>query len=297
MAKDTYKIPPSLARSFLDHQIPLPLFGMTPRPTPIRQLLFYAAGIIVVLWASMSTFIKSSGPVPIALFVIWALAAVAYLGRLTRTKQLTVQSVPALVNYIPTGARRLVTRRSGDPSAFASVTGLQSVDDEGVLHFYGGAAARIYLVVGSASYMLFDEDRTAILDRVDAFWRKVPTGVQFTWLTTREPQRIYHQVASLERRNRALVSRDADLLALQDEQYSILVDHVGGQFMSIQQYLVVRGRNPDALHQGETALAAEVETSSLMIKEATRLSVEDTEAVLRDLYRGLDPVILPRPSQ
>lgn len=292
MAKNGYKIAPALDRSWLDHEIPLPMGGFAPRQTPIKQLLFYAAAILIIMWTATNSFIRSAGALWLVLFIVWALAAAAYLGSVTRTKELRVGTVMPLINYAPRAARTVITRRTGSPSGFSQIAGIRSIDPDGVLHFFDGGAGRIYLVVGTASYMLFDEDRIAILDRVDAFWRKVPPMVEYIFLTTRHPQPIHHQVANLERRNLALTIHDPDLLALQDEQYDVLTDFVGGHFMSIQQYVVVRGTSPDALRQGENVLAAEVENSSLMIKEATRLSRDDAQKVLHDLYTGVDDAVL-----
>lgn len=287
MAKTSYKVPASLNRSYLDHEISLTKSGW-PGPTPIKQLLFYGGGGFVVLWAASSTFIKSSGPVFITLFVIWGLATVAYFGSRTKTKELRAMNVPALLSYLPPSARKVLTRRTSNPTDFAGIVGIDGIDEDGRIHFSDGGKGQVYLVVGSASAMLFDEDRTSILDRIDGFWRKVDTTCEWIFITTKEPQRIYHQVASLEERNQALEIRDPDLIELQNEQYDILTQHVGGKFQSIHQYLLLKGKSEDALEKGNTLLQAEVNGSGLMVKEATMLDREETITMLQVFYQGVD---------
>ncbi|WP_371792879.1 hypothetical protein OG285_31555 [Streptomyces sp. NBC_01471] len=288
MAKLSYKVPSALNRSFLDHEITLSKGGWAAKPSPIKQLLFFGGGLLAVLWFSTSTFVASSGPVAITFFVLWSLAAITYFGGLMKTKELRIQRVPAFLAYLPAKARHVFTRRSSNPTAFYSIVGIDDIDEDGLIHFSDGGKGQAYLVVGSASYLLFDKDRIGILDRVDSFWRKVETTCEHTIITTKEPQRIYHQVANLERRNRTLQVRDPDLIELQNEQYDILTKHVGAKFTSIHQYLLLKGKNAGALRKGHQILQAEVGGSTLMIKEATMLDCEEVQPMLRVFYQGID---------
>ncbi|WP_030895375.1 hypothetical protein [Streptomyces sp. NRRL F-5053] len=292
MAKSLYKIPASIARSFLDHQIALSKGGWATKPSPIKQLLFFGGGVLTLLWVTTSTFISSASPGFIALFVIWGLAAIVYFGGMTKTKELRAMKVPALLAYIPAGARHVYTRRDSNPGDFYSIVGIERIDDDGRLHFADGGEGQVYLVVGSASSLLFDEDRIEILDRVDAFWRKVDTTCEWATITTKESQRIYQQIAHLERRNQDLEIRDPDLIELQNEQYDILMQHVGGRFTSIHQYLLLKAKTADALRRAHMVLQAELEGSALMIKEAAVLDKEETESMLRVFYQGIDDELL-----
>lgn len=287
MAKTSYKVPVALNRTFMDLEITMSGKGWNLRPSPLKQLLFYGLTMFLLLpWLVTSTFISSAGFVLITVFIIWFLVTFAYLGRLTRTKDLTISRVPALMAYLPPRARTVLTRRSSNPSEFYGVVGIDSIDEDGQINFAGGDVGRAYLVVGSASYLLFDEDRTAILDRTEAFWNKTEPSCEWLWLTTKEPQRVHHQLANLERRNRALQIRHPDLLELQNESFDLLTQHVGGAFSSIHQYLLLRGTSQDALTRGHKLLQAEVEASSLMIKESAVLDRLETLQVLQVLYQG-----------
>ncbi|MET9711961.1 hypothetical protein [Nocardiopsis alba] len=284
MAKSIFKIPTSLDRSFLDHEVALAGGGWQMRPLPVKVILFWTASVMLLFWVCTSTFVSSADWWLIFLVIIWWLAATAFFGRYSKTKELRLTSLPALLEYVPRPARRIITRRGSDPSAFASVAGIDSVDETGYIEWLDGTVGQAYLVVGSASVLVFDEDKKAILNRVDGFWRKIDTSVEYIWITTKEPQRVYRQLGNLELLNRNLEVRDPELFELLDERYSILKNYVGGQFNSIHQYLVLKADNLEALRRAHALVRAEVEASSLMIKQASMLGAEDLYDMLRTIY-------------
>lgn len=286
MPKISYKIPSSLNRSFLDHEVALSGGGFQAKPMPMKVLLFWAGSILTLFWVASSTFVAQADWWLIVLVVIWWLIATAFLGQYSKTKEMKFGAVPALLSYLPTASRRVLTRSSTNPSAFYSVVGIDGIEDSGLIRYADGTFGQGYLVVGSASVLLFEEDRKSILNRVDAFWRKVDTSCEYTFVTTKEPQRVYHQIANLERRNLALEVRDPELKELMDEQYDILNDYVGRQFASIHQYLLLKADNMEALRRAHSVLQAEVENSSLMIKNCTMLNGEEVTEMLTVLYRG-----------
>ena len=252
----------------------------------MKVLLFWAASILSLFWVVSSTFVATADWWIIALVVIWWLVATAFLGQYSKTKEMKYMSVPALLAYVPTAGRRVLTRKSTNPSAFYSVVGIDNIDESGLIKYADGTYGQGYLVVGSASILLFEEDRKAILNRVDSFWRKVDPTCEYTFVTTKEPQRVYHQIANLERRNLALEVRDPELKELMDEQYDILHDYVGNQFKSIHQYLLLKADNLEALRRAHTILQSEVESSALMIKGCTMLNGADVTEMLTVIYKG-----------
>ncbi|MCB5280362.1 hypothetical protein [Arthrobacter sp. ES1] len=286
MPKNSYKIPSSLNRSFLDHEVALSGGGFQAKPLPMKVLLFWSGSILTLFWVASSTFVAQAAWWLIALVVIWWLITTAFLGQYSKTKEMKFASVPALLAYVPAAARRVLTRTSTNPSSFYSVVGIDNISATGLIKYSDGTLGQGYLVVGSASILLFEEDRKAILNRVDSFWRKVDTSCEYTFVTTKEPQRVYHQIANLERRNLALEVRDPELKELMDEQYDILNDYVGKQFASIHQYLLLKGDNLESLRRAHSVLQAEVENSSLMIKGCTMLNGDEVTDMLTVLYKG-----------
>ena len=284
MAKSVFKIHSSLARSFLDHEIALSGGGWQMKPLPVKVLLFWLGSILGVFWVVTNTFLKHANPLVLVLLVIWWLIATAFFGKYGKTKELNLKKIGAVLNYFSPGARRVITRRSSDPSGFHSITGIDSVDDNGFISWNDGTVGQAYAVVGSASVLVFDQDKIAILDRVDAFYRKIDTTCELIWLTTKEPQRIWRQLANLERRNQALVTKDPELQELLEERYSILKNYVGGSFTSIHQYLVIKADNLEALRRAHVVVEAEAEESALMLRQVIRLDGSETTEMYQAVY-------------
>lgn len=288
MAKATYKIPASIARSRLDHEISAEVWDINLRPTPIKVVLYW----ILILFVWMGLILKSpisSTPILVRiLFTVWFFAAAVFYGRRSESGEMKFQQMPALLNYLPKAARNVLTRKTSDPFPFMSIVGIRSIDKNGTLHFIDGSVGRAFSVVGSASLLLFSDDRARMIDRVDSFWRKIDTDTNWIFLTTKEPQRVYRQVANVERQNQNLrpENRHPELRELMEEKYSILCDDVGGKFNSIHQYLVLRSDTMEHLHNAFTVLQAEVEGSSMFFKQCTILDGRSTLDMLGAIYHN-----------
>lgn len=284
MAKNTYQIPMSLNRSMLDQELKLFQVSGGGGGLPIKVILFYLLSLMSLFWVVTSTFVKTANVGLIVLFVIWWILATIYFGHYSKTQELRIQGVPALISYLPRSARKVMTRSTSPASGFYGITGVKAVDDDGRITFFGNKVGRAYLVVGSASVLVFEADQRAILDRVDSFYRKIDTGTEFIWVTTKEPQRVYRQLANLERRNLELEVRDPDLFALLEEQADILTEYVGRRFNSIHQYLIVRADNDEALRRAEMLVRSEVQDSALMIKSCTQLDKDGFGEMARAVF-------------
>ena len=181
----------------------------------------------------------------------------------------------------------MLTRSDSSPGQFHSIVGIKDVDEKTAFITYAdGMVGQAYAVVGSASRLLFDQDRNAILNRNDRFYRKLEPGVELEFITTKEPQRVHTQIATLERRNRALdpEARDPELVALMDEQYESLKSYVGSSFFSIHQYLILIASNEEDLRKAHNLLDAEAADSSLMFKQIAMLTYDETIELLRTHY-------------
>lgn len=284
MAKERYGIPASLNRSPLDHGIHV---NPSLPETPVKQLLFIFLGAMALVWIVRVSFVGSAATWLVVLFVIWGVLVLLYMGRVTKTKDLVISQVPSILAYLPHKARHVITRTTSSPTPFYSVSGgIDGIDEDGTISFYGGAKAVIYRVVGSASYLLFDDDRIEIIDRNDSYWRKADVSSEWLTITTKEPQRIHHQLANLERRNRELVNRDPDLIGLQNESYDILVDHVGTKFSSLHQYMLVRGDSADALLRAQKVFESEAQASTLMLRDIQLQDRTEVVPLLQTFFQG-----------
>lgn len=284
--KNGYSIPVSLDRSMLDHEITIASKSWSAPPIAMKVLLFWFAALMGLFWTMSSTWISSSHWALQVLWVLVWLGLTAFLGKYNATKELNAFTVPAFLSYAQKQNRQVISRSNARPADFYSVARIDEIDETGFIRWNDGSVGQAYLVVGSASILVFDEDKQAMIDRVDAFWRKADAKVEYIFMTTKEPQKVHRQMASLGRANAALENRDPELFELLDERYDILKHHVGGRYNSIHQYLIIKGDNLEALRKAHTMLRSETEKSSLMIKECSMLDQRDTYEMLRTIYRA-----------
>lgn len=287
MAKDRYSVPVSLDRSILDHELSLSNKSFHMKPLPMKVIFTYVGSIVVLMWLLTGTPLKGSSFGFLALITIWWIAATAYFAAYSKTKEMRMNQIGALLDYVPKKSRRVLTRSDSRMGPFQSIVGIQSVDENtGLITYVDGMVGQAYSVVGSASRLLFDQDRDAILNRNDRFYRKLEPGVEWVFITTKEPQRVYAQVAALEKRNQALPleARDPELVALMDEQYESLRSYVGSSFFSIHQYLILIARNEEELRKAHNLLDSEAADSSLMFKQVSMLTYDETIDLLATHY-------------
>lgn len=290
MAKQAYKIPADLNATHLDMEIAIQSKdGVGVKPLPIKVILTYVVSALLCFYLVTNTFIDNGSGLQKVLFVVLWVVLTLQLARFDKTKQMQAQLVPVLFNYIPKTSRKVLTRTSSKANAFYVIAGIEKIDkDTGLVTYTDGTYGYWYRVVGSASILLFDDDRNAILSRVDSFYRKIGTDCECCFMTTKESQKVFRQVANLKRRYDRLTTDEPDMLKIADEQFTILKNYVGDTFKSIHQYLLIKADNKEALMNNKNVLQSEVENSSLMLKQCIPLYYDDINEVLRAVYRGGD---------
>lgn len=287
MAKERYIVPVSLDRTILDHELSLSSNSMRLKPLPMKVIFAYIGSITVLMWLLTGTPLKGASFGYLVLISVWWIAATAYFAAYSKTKEMRGEMIMALIDYLPKTARKVLTRSDSSPGQFHSIVGIKDVDEKtGFITYTDGMVGQAYAVVGSASCLLFDQDRDAILNRNDRFYRKLEPSVEWVFITAKEPQRVHTQIATLEKRNRRLSpkARDPELVALMDEQYQSLKSYVGASFFSIHQYLILIARNEEDLRKAHNLLDSEAGDSSLMFKEVTMLTYDETMDLLRTHY-------------
>lgn len=286
MSKESYKVPTSLDRHFMDHE--LNLFAGTS--VPIKVPAFFLLSALTLFWIASSTFIAHGAWWIIPLFVIWWIVASIMMGSFTKTREFRFMQVPSVLAYLPSRSRRVITRSAANASNFKSIVGIKDISEDGLVQYENGAVGQAYMVVGSASVLLFDQDEAAIINRVDDFWRKVDTSSDFITLTKKEPQRVETQIANLKRRYDALDLESEELRDIMEHQLLILRDYVGEQFKSIHQYILVRSDGMEALRAAHTALVSERNESDLMFKALSKLDRKATLDALNVFYHTRETV-------
>lgn len=292
MAKDSYKIPDTLDKSMGNMEISLQSSdGIGARPMPIKIILMYALSIILWFFAVAKTFIADGGIGLIIVFSALWFALTALMLHRDKTGLPQASLVVSMLNYLPKNLRYVVTRNNAPAKDFYTIAGIEDIDGEkGLITFTDGTYGYMYRVVGTGSILLFDEDRKAILDRVDSFYKKMKPEYELIFITSKEAQKIYRQVARLKERYDNLDFDDPELRAVADMEYNYLKNVVGGSFRSIHQYLIIKAENTEALTVGKNMLQSEVENSSYMFKQCTALFGNDIYDVFRTIYKGKESV-------
>lgn len=292
MAKDIYRIPTSLDKSMGDMEIAIhSADGVGLRPIPIKIILAYVMSAITCFFICSKTFITAGGVGLIAVFVIlWAMLTSVLLK--TDAAGIPQMSfIISMMNYLPKPMRYVITRNSAPANQFLQITGILSIDsDNGLITFNDGSVGYMYRVVGNGSRLLFPEDKKAIIDRVDAFYRKMPIECQIIYITSKESQKVYRQVARLQRRYNALGPNDYELKSLCEAQFDVLKNEIGQQYRSIHQYMILKADNLEALISSKNILEDEVENSNMMFKQCTALFGTDIADVLAKIYKGKESV-------
>lgn len=288
MAKNMYKIPFDLNANYSDMEISLKgKDGIGPKPLPVKVILAYVVSAMLCFMAITRTVVGSGNVLQIGLFIILWIGLTFVLLSYDSTKRMQIELVPTLLNYISKNNRQVITRSTSNAMPFYQIVGIESVDENtGLVKYTDGTFAYWYRVVGSASILLFDADKQAILDRVDNFYRKMNTDSEVIFITTKSSQQIYKQVLALKRKYDNLEVRDPDLIMLANEQFSTLKDYVGDSFKCIHQYMVIKADNKEVLMQTKNIIASEAENSSLMIKRCIAMYKDDILAALQLIYSG-----------
>lgn len=288
MAKERYRVPFDLAASHADMEIALRTKdGIGFKPMPIRNVMAYVIGFLACFYLIINSVMKLAPlPVKIIFAAVWCMGTVMLCKR-DPTQRMQAALISPLLNYIPKPSRVVMTRSHQNAAPFYSCVGIESIDDaSGLIGFHDGTYGYMYRVIGSASILLFDEDKIAILDRVEAFYRKMNTDSEIIFLTVKSSQAVYKQIAALKRRYDKIKARDPDLLGLANEQFDVLRNFVGGSFRSVHQYMILKCDNKEVLGQTKNILKSEVENSTRMIKRCTALYEDDIIGVLQAIYKG-----------
>ena len=292
MAKDTYKIPASLDDNYLNMEIAIQSKdGVGFKPLAVRVILVWLFGLMALVYCVMngSSVIAQAGLGVRVLFAIGWLGFIYVVTQTDKSHRMQLELIPTLLTYIQKSNRTVITRKTSNGNAFYGVVGIESIDDEsGLVKYIDNTYAYWYSVVGTASVLLFPEDRNAILDRVDEFYKKIGSDCEIVYVTTKEPQRVYKQIAHLMSQYDALEYKDRDIARLVKEQYDVLNDFVGKEFKSLHQYMVIKGDTREALSALNSIVINEYQTSGLMLKQCVPMYREEIEEVLHLIYSDLD---------
>lgn len=287
MAKSVYKIPTSLDASYVDLEFNLQTKdGLGPQ-TPVNGKTILLGLIAIIAWFYMmfKTPIGKGGILVVVGFTITWIVLAILLVKPDKTKKHGFELIVTMINYMQKSNRRANVRLFDNLTTMQHITGIKHVDPEdGMLHFMDGTVGRVYSVVGSASILMFDQDKSMILDKVDNFYRKLPVGVEIIFDTVKESQRTDIQTESAVRGFKQLNVKSRGLATLYKERHQILKYGVGEKFKSIHQYAVLKAPKAESLSEGESLIISDAENEGLMFKRVDALNYEDVVRYIQQFY-------------
>lgn len=291
MAKQRFKIPASLDVSYFDMEFHLKTkdgLGIN-RPVSAKTVLFTLLAGFAWFYLVFQSFIGTSGIPLIIGFTIGWVALSILLIRPDKTNRLGIELVLSMINYLPKTGRFVPVRMGDNVYPLQSLLNIRTVDPEdGVIHYLDGAVGHVYHVVGSASTLMFEQDKQAILNKVDSFYRKLPVDVEVIYDTVYEGHSVDVQVESVKYDMNNLNSSSKGLQALLMEQHQILDLAINSSqgLTSLHQYLVVRATNEATLMDFENLLIGDVEGDGLMFRLAKTLNYNEVTRYFKSLISG-----------
>lgn len=285
MARLNYGIPYPLDSSYMDMEISIKADnGLGFRPFAVKNILLMLVGILSCFLILNKTFVARGTIIHKGIFVLLWIWLCCMLLISDKTKQLGLQKIGSVINYLQPDNRYVNTRMQSKAADFMSICGISNIEDNGLIRYSDGSFGLSFDIIGNGSILLFEAHKNAIIDRVDTHYRKIRPDSTYHFLTVKEPQRVELQIHALDEKKQNLTTEDADLLAMIATNRYVLSDIIGSSFKSLHQYMLLQAPNEEVLNLALNILISEVENSSLMFKHVVQLEKEDAEALFRSVY-------------
>lgn len=288
MAKKIYNIPDSLDKSILDSEIVLKSnkADISLKPLPIRVILYYIVAIVVGFGFIFQTELRNMGLGWILFFVVvWSLF-IYNMFKTDKSGEPQIAMLGAMIDYLPRRRRVVPTRTTSNAVPFLGIANIEYITDGGLVKFLDGTYGYFYEVIGSASNLLFEADRQAILDRTDSFYRSMKPEYQYSFITVRRPQKVYKQIGNLKKKFDNLSDSDWEIKQKANDNFLLLRDKVGKEYKSIHQYLLIKANDKDTLEMAKSLLSIEASSSSLVFKHVRAFLKKDIMEFLSEIYKG-----------
>lgn len=286
MAKENYRIPASLDMSYLDTEIALTnKAGAGFRPVPLKVIGIWSISIIVLMFLVTKSFLSIAGVSWCVFYGIWHLIFTWVYGNTDKSKRFGFSLIKPCIDYFSKAGRKLMTRSSDNAYPFLAMCNIKVIRKDGTIEYMDGTYGFGFRVVGSASYLLFEQDKINILNRVATFYNKIDTDVELIFDTTKESQKVDKPLSHTEE-----LFSDCNNIACEGltslfvERHKVLRDYVGERFQSIHQYMFFKTPNLESLERFMAVFYDEVSTSSAMFKKVELMKSESVYEYFRTIY-------------
>lgn len=270
--KQSYGIKTPMLSTSLDTEITIQKDGIGLRPLPIKFVLITIVSGIACMKAVTSEIVSVGNVFQKGLFVILWLAITVLLFKSDKSKRLNFQNLISLLSYMFISTnRKVITRRTAPATDMVDICNIKGIDKTGLINFSDKNVGYMYRIIGSASALLFDDDKNRIVNAVDNFYRKIDDKSEFIFITLKESQKVYNQAAAVKRRYTNLKLQDSDLQELCNNQLTMLRDVVGKRYQSIHQYMIIKADGLETLTASKILLQNELDSSGLVFKRCIPL--------------------------
>lgn len=285
MAKRNYSIPYTLDSSYLDMEIAVQNdSGLGFRPFPIKTILLVLLGVLSCFLLVSKTFIANGTIIQKGIFILLWIGLCLLLLTTNKQKQIGLEKITSLMMYMNPDSRFISTRAGDNANNVVKICGYDSIDEDGTINYTDNSVGVVFDIIGNASILLFDDHKNAILDRVDNHYRKMKPGTTYQFITRKEPQNVYLQVASIDERHNEMTVYDEDLEAMFVTNKYVISELVGQRFKSLHQYLIIQAPNKEELDLALNVFFSEVENSELMLKYAAQLDRNEVIEFMTPIY-------------
>lgn len=283
--KQSYGIKTPMLSTAMDTEITLQKDGVGLRPLPIKFVIITIISGCLCLAAVQTDLVSVGNIFQKAVFVCMWIMMTVLLFLSDKTKRMNVMNILSLLEYIGIKSnRKIVTRQTLPAAPMLEISNIKSIDKTGTITFVDKHYGYMYRVTGTASVLLFDEDKNNIINAVDNFYRKIDSNTEFIFITLKEPQKVYYQAAAIKNRYDNLHVYDKDLNDLCNNQLEMLREVVGKKYRSIHQYMIIKADSMETLTAAKITLQSELDTSSLYIKRCMPLYADEILEVLSSSF-------------
>ena len=287
MAKKTYRIPYSLNVTKL--QAPVILTGRKgqgPFKRPVKLLtviLLALLGLVVPMFIFMNTGISEGSFLGKVLFFVgWEMFVLLLVIPQSNGQEGYKTIWPTLSYWVDTHNKVISTRGDADVTEVSDVLQIRKIDNEGTITFVNGWVGKIYEVDGHASNMLFENERSYVIDAFERWLQRLPANVSVSIPTQHAPLDLGRQINAAIRRTER--QRSTDLKALAARKEKVIRQNIAGneRFKTISQCVMISATDVPTLH-GECQWF-EQQVQSGMAKTAKRADFDRTLELLRGVF-------------
>lgn len=291
LAKPRYKIPVSLDVSYMDMEFTLQSkngLGFQ-QPVPARIIFFSLLAMFLWMYSVTKTFIASGGFLNIVGFTICYAIFMVLMIRQDKTRRSGFHLVLAMSRYYPKSRRLIPVRSTDRVMELQNTLHIADVDlEDGLIRFMDGSIGQCYHIVGSASALMFEQDKQMILDKVDSFYRKIGLDVELIFDTVYEGHSVDEQLDATLQVQKNLRTRSKGLEKLLQERYDVLDKAINQseRLTSIHQYLIIIAKNESALTDVESLIFGDVEGDGVMFRLAKAAAHKEILRYLQSILNG-----------